>query len=121
MEHLENWLDSILENPLPEETAAIAFNLYEDEDNNWSMEMVGTGCFDPEDSDWACDEVFDTRDDCLSWKIEASWEDILKEAVGKIKNYLETGAYSEKLKSFEGVGVGFVDGDLIIVYQRDPV
>lgn len=61
--NIEKWTDSILQNNLPEQVIAIAFNLYEDEDRQCSIEMVGTGCFDTEDSDWACDEVFDTRAD----------------------------------------------------------
>lgn len=37
---------------------AVNFNLYENGNNQWSMELVGTSNFDAEYSDWACDEVF---------------------------------------------------------------
>lgn len=79
--------------------------------------MIGSSCFDAEDSDWACAEVFDTRDDLQSWTQVANWEEILQEVTNKIKRYIEMGKYSERLKSYKGVGVGFVDGDMIILYQ----
>lgn len=116
--NIEKWIDNVFENTLPEQVIAIAFNLYEDENNQWSIEMVGTSSFDAEDADWACDEVFDTRDDLQSWTQESKWEEILQEVTCKIKRYIETGRYSEKLKSYQGVGVGFVDGDITIVYQQ---
>ena len=103
---------------MSENIIAIAFNLYEDGDNQWSIEMVGTNRFDPEDSDWACDEVFDTRDDLQSWAQKANWEEILQETIDIIKKYIETGKHSETLKSYKGIGVGFVDGDITIIYQK---
>lgn len=118
MKKIEEWIDAVLEGPLPEKVTAIAFNLYEDEDNQWSIEMVGTNRFDPEDSDWACDEVFDTRDDLQSWVQKANWEEILQETIGVIKRYIETGKHSDKLKSYKGIGVGFVDGDITMIYQN---
>ena len=52
------WLDLILKNELNSEIKAINFNLYEDTDNKWSIELVGTFSFDRDNDDWACDEVF---------------------------------------------------------------
>lgn len=34
---MNKWIDSVLENPLPEEVIAIAFNLYENGENQWSV------------------------------------------------------------------------------------
>ena len=84
------WLDEVLEQSVPEEVVAFCFNLYEDGDNSWSMELVGTASFDEEDMDWACDEVtdFGTRE-------------------------VPFGVLKEK----NGVGVGFVDGDIEIIYM----
>lgn len=64
---------------------------YEDEDNQWSIEMVGTSSFDTGDSDWVCDEVFDTRDDLQTWTQESEWEVILQEVTEKVKKYIEMG------------------------------
>ena len=112
------WLDLILKNELNSEIKAINFNLYEDTDNKWSVELVGTFSFDRDNDDWACDEVFDTRDNTLSWVQNTTWEDVLQEAIGKIQKYIEVGKYAEQMRTYSGVGVGFVDGDITIVYQK---
>lgn len=35
-----------------------------------------------------------------------------------IRKYLIDGKYSEELKKYEAIVVGFVDGDLEIIYKR---
>ena len=47
------WLDLILKNELNSEIKAINFNLYEDTDNKWSIELVGTFSFDRDNDDRA--------------------------------------------------------------------
>lgn len=113
-----HWLDDILERELPDAVAAFSFNLYEDGGNRWSMELVGTDRFDPEDEDWRCDEVSDlgTREQPLSWTRKAGWDEILEEMVRVLKRYLEEGAHAAVLKRYQGIGVGFVDGDTEILY-----
>lgn len=39
---VENWLDGILVQEIPDAVIALNFNLYEDGGNNWSIELVGT-------------------------------------------------------------------------------
>ena len=112
MRGFDKWLDDVLESDLPPEIVAVNFNLYDDGDGQWSIEFVGADSFDEEDSDWACDEVFTTRDDPFCWESEASWEEIQEEAADAIKAYLDEGAHAEQLKQYEAVGVGFVDGEL---------
>ena len=34
-------------------------------------------------------------------------------------NYLEQGKYTHILKECRGIGIGFVDGDLSILYKKD--
>ena len=118
MRDFENWLDNIIEAGISPEIIAVNFNLYEDENNSWSIEFVGTDSFDADDSDWACAEVFVTRDAPLSWIQETSWETILAAVINDINTYLNFGKYAEKLKSYAGIGVGFVDGDISIIYQK---
>lgn len=36
MNNIETWIDSIFKNTIPDEVVAIAFNLYEEENNHWS-------------------------------------------------------------------------------------
>lgn len=113
------WIDIVLEKDLPPETVAVAFNLYEDGDNNWSVELVGTSIFDANDEDWVCDEVFDTRDNPFEWNQDTSWEEVLEEVTDILKKYLEEGKHADKLKMYQGVGVGFVDGNVWILYQNE--
>ncbi len=69
---VEKWLNDILKQTIPTEVAALSFNLYEDGDDNWSIELVGTEGFDLENEDWCCAEIFDfgTREAPLTWKEE---------------------------------------------------
>ncbi len=106
---------------IPQDVKAFAFNLYEDADDIWSVEIVGTGSFDKDDEDWACDEItdFGTRNEPVSWQEETDWETVLQKVVSAVKEYLEKGKYSEKLKEYAGIGVGFVDGDIELVYVKE--
>lgn len=117
MRGFDKWLDDVLESDLPAEIVAVNFNLYDDGDGQWSAEFVGAGSFDEEDSDWACEEVFTTRDDPFSWESDASREEIQDEVVDAVREYLADGVYADCLKQYEAVAVGFVDGDLELVYQ----
>ena len=116
---IEEWLNTVLNVDVPDEVIAFNFNLGEDDDNCWYMELVGTESFDFKDEDWACDEItdFGTRENPLTWHQKTTWKKIMKEAVAAIMQYLEKGKYANILKSRKGVGVGFVDGDLEIVYS----
>ena len=48
-----------------------------------------------------------------------NWEQILKEIELNIKDYLDKENESTVLKNYEGIGLGFVDGDLIILYKKE--
>ena len=115
---VSDWLDNVLQQDIPEEVVAFCFNLYEDGDFNWSMELVGTESFDTEDGDWPCDEItdFGTRIKPLTWTQETEWDNVLEGIISVLRDYLEIGKYADVLKSREGVGVGFVDGDVEILY-----
>lgn len=115
----EKWIDMVLEEDFPEEVVAIGFNLYEDTGNNWSAELVGTSMFDEDDEDWRCEEVYDTRENPFEWHKDTTWEEVLDDVIDILKKYLEEGKYADKLKMYEGVGVGFVDGDAWILYQKN--
>ena len=40
-DELSKWLDEVLEAEIPDEVVAFGFNLYDDGDCCWSMELVG--------------------------------------------------------------------------------
>ena len=115
---VSEWIDGVLSDGVPDEAVAFCFNLYENEDYYWSMELIGAGRFDPEDQDWACDEVtdFNSRESLFTFQAECEWDEALQTMIDILKKYLNDGKYADLLKSREGVGVGFVDGDIEIIY-----
>lgn len=124
LDQISEWLDDVLEDILdtgiPNEVIAFGFNLYDDGDE-WAMELIGASEFDIEDEDWLCNEVtdFNTRDNPFRWYKKAEWEEILKDVTCFLKNYLESGKYADVLKAKSGIGVGFVDGNINILYSRN--
>jgi len=119
-ERFEEWLDNALQRELPENMAAFNFNIYEDGDNMWSVELVGTETFNVSDQDWACDEIFtENRDEPFEWEEDAKWEIIQEEVACWITEYLENGDNADILKKYEAVGLGFVDGDIELMYIRE--
>ena len=103
------WLDLILKNELNSKIKAINFNLYEDTDNKWSVELVGTFSFDKDNDDCACDEVFATRDNPLVRECESDWKSMEEFFVGLVNEYLSFGKYAGKIKEYQSIGIGFVD------------
>ncbi len=114
----EKWLDAALEQKLPEGIRAFNFNLYEDGNDTWSIELVACDQFDAEDQDWACSEIFATREEPLTWVEAAGWETILSKGCTLVELYLEEGRYARLLKESQAVGVGFVDGDIELIWQK---
>ena len=112
---LETWLDDVMQMTIPDDVVAFCFNLYEDVNNSWTLELIGASSFDKTNDDWACDEVFSTRDNPLTWNEDKEWQDVLMEAINKIKDYIEKGKYGKVLKERQGLAVGFVDGDLTLL------
>ena len=118
---VEAWIDGLMLNAVPEEVAAFCFNLYDGCDNeHWSMELVGTNSFDPEDSDWACGEVtdFGSRKAEFTWVQNCDWEEALGQMVSVLGEYLDKGKFSSVFKGKTGVAVGFTDGDLEILFTK---
>lgn len=111
----EKWVDKSLSTELPEGIEAFCFNLYDDGNGQWSVEIVGAASFDRSNSDWACDEVFTTRKTPLRWESNKTWEDILSSSTAILKEYLEKGKYASLLRGKQGIGIGFVDGDLVLL------
>ena len=113
-----NWLENALKK-LPSDVEAINFNLYEDNGDKWSVELVGTSTFDENNSDWACNEVYTTRENPYVLTKKSDWKAIENLFTTFLLNYLERGKYAHILKECRGIGIGFVDGDLSILYKKD--
>jgi hypothetical protein len=115
-----NWLDRHLANDLPKDIVAVNFNLYEGAESTYDVELVGCNSFDEGDSDWACDEVYTTRDDLFYIQRTSGikdWKKGLKLVAKLVKLYLKKGKYADKLKSCAAVAIGFVDGNIKILYR----
>lgn len=112
------WLDAVLSKGLPAGIKAINFNLYDDGASKWSVELVGTSAFDESSSDWACREVYATRDTPFVLMKERDWKTVESLFVSLLEKYLDGGKYASALKKYRAVGVGFVDGDLHILYKK---
>ena len=111
------WLDEVLSQEIPAEVVAFCFNLYEGEDGFY-VQLIGAPAFDPEDSDWACDEAFSTGEEMFvlpHTQVGEDWERGLAAAVEMVKAYLADGEQAYVLRQAEGVAVGFVEGDLTVI------
>lgn len=117
---VSKWIDHVLNDKIPEDICAFCFNLYEDGNGRWSMELVGTDRFDIQDEDWACREAadFGTRQNSFTWTKEAEWTAIFEEICAALEQYLKVGSKSAILKRSLGVGAGFVDGNIKILYSK---
>ena len=60
------WLDKILDKNIPLPGIALNFNLYEDDDSQWSIQIISSAEFDEEDPDWCCDEMFSSGEDLFT-------------------------------------------------------
>lgn len=115
------WLDNVLEAPLPEDIAAFNFNLYEGASGTYDIQLIGAEEFDEDDEDWVCTDYFTSGEDICYVKrtkeIE-DWQDGLKYASNLVSRYLSEGKYADKLKDTEAVGIGFIDGDVELLYRK---
>ncbi|MCR5609412.1 MAG: hypothetical protein K6G26_10145 [Lachnospiraceae bacterium] len=111
-EEFEKWANRALKN-VSEEIDGICFNLYENEDNKYFMEIVGCK-IDDEDvaCDWPCNEItdFDTRENpFVIIEEEKDYTYVLDITIEMIKKYKKN---NDKLIHLSRIATGFVDGDL---------
>lgn len=125
-EEFEKWLDDLLENNnMPENTAAFNFNLYEEsvEDHIYSVQLIASERFDKDDPDWPCDEVWSSEEDvfCVDTSDEedTGWKHALSLFSEMCSEYLENGKYKAVLLDSQGIGIGFVDGDIDLIYKAE--
>ena len=115
------WIDDALSVKLPEGIAAFHFNMYEGPEAH-EVELVGCPTYDPDDSDWACDDIFMSEAPRFRIPHQAvgqSWEHGLDAVVRMLTTYLATAATgARRMREFQAVSVGFVDGDLLLLWRR---
>jgi len=113
---LFDWIDQCLSEPIDKSVIAFSFNLNEP----YAIELIGSSEFDMEDSDWACSEDFvpSHRQIAIPGKVcSGDWEECLEIMTKLVKKYLASDRPGAKtLHSSKAVAIGFVDGDLNVVY-----
>jgi hypothetical protein len=113
------WLDKVLEENNFDSVFAFNFNLYEGIDE-YHVQLIGSDKFDEDDADWACSEIFTTGENIF--KIDSKhtgeeWYDALDFCIKIVTGYLRNGKNKDRILEKRGVGVGFVDGDLYVIYS----
>ncbi|WP_298581475.1 hypothetical protein [uncultured Luteimonas sp.] len=121
---LFSWLDSALSQPIPASTEAFHFNLYEGVDSV-QMQLVGTNAFlpeaDPSTDYWPSPETFSTGEDIFEVPFAVAgsdWRAWLTTSIDLVNSYIADGSKSGVLRSKKGVGIGFVDGDMYVLWHR---
>ena len=115
-DQFRGWVASRTER-IPSEVRAICFNLAEPafvEGVKFSIEIVGCDRFDLNDPDWPCDEIWWPDRSALHLPSSYSsedWETCLARMIDLVRCIVAT-EQGSKLLSLEGIGIGFVDGDL---------
>ena len=115
-----SWVDRILLDPGFTPAVAYNFNLYDHEDA-FAMQLISAPSYDASDDDWACDMTFSSGEDLFELPhsiVSSDWRKGLREAKLLIKRYLAKGKEAACLKAGVAVAVGFVGGDLKVVYLR---
>lgn len=115
-----HWLDGGLKQRIPAEVRAFNFNLYEGVSCTWDIELTGATAFDSADPDWACDPVFFYSEMFFMSRevIGDEWEQGLVAAIELLTMYLQVGKSRDVLRDSLAVGVGFVDGDITILWPE---
>jgi hypothetical protein len=112
------WTDKILSQQIPAEVVAFSFNLYEGT-LTFDVQITGAPSFDAADQDWACDVIFSSGEDLFSIPralVGNRWEVAFELVRGWSENYLKSGSMASILRASDGVGVGFVDGDIELIW-----
>lgn len=122
------WLDELFKGGLPEGVAAFCFNLYEGtlDGPAFGVQPIASDRFDADDKygDWACYEIWSSDEDdmffiSLSDEEDKSGEHAQAIFAELIREYLKNGRNKYVLLNAKGVGIGFTDGDLEIIYIND--
>ena len=125
-ESFHAWLDSSLSADIPDAVVAFSFNLYEEsfvEGAKFGVELIGSNHFDATNSDWACEEIWQPSVRSIHVPVVFSgeyWEGALDAVQRLIQAKLASGDQASSAPtSRQGIGVGFVDGELNVLWSRN--
>jgi hypothetical protein len=115
-----SWVDRVLFEYGQAPAVAYNFNLYEHE-KAFVIQFIGTKSFDTNDDDWACEAAFSSGEDLFELPhsvVGPDWRKGLEATRFLVEAYLERSERAQSLKASRAVGVGFVDGDVELIYLR---
>jgi hypothetical protein len=118
-----NWLNTSLSEDIPSDVEAFCFNLYQPAgyDNvEYGIELIGASRFDKLDEDWACDDMWEPKQREMLIPVEFStndWEVCQSKLKNLIQEYLNsTNTNVDVLKQHKAIAIGFVDGNLDLIW-----
>ena len=121
-EEFNSWIDAALASEVPKTVVAYSFNLFElgPQEAKYGIELIGSDEFDTDNSDWACNEVWEADQIFIPRAFaNGEWEECLDDVRGLLTNILsKSSATATKLKEARAVAIGFVDGDLELIWKR---
>jgi hypothetical protein len=112
------WLSEVV--PLVQPPGVVAFNFnIAQGPTGFEVELIGSPTFDPNNSDWACEEAWVSRPRTFAAsyaEFGKEWEPFLEWARRCLQSFVTgEGPKAQTLRSAEAVTVGFVDGELVLV------
>ena len=113
------WADEALAQPMPSNTVAYHFNLYEGTDSV-HVQIMGTNSFEGGEQYWPGDRTFSTGENVYYVPFEsagAEWPEWLQSLKQLVSDYIASGRRSDVLRLSRGVGIGFVDGDMYVLWR----
>jgi hypothetical protein len=114
------WLDQAMKQPMPLGLVAFNFNLAEAY-KKFQVDVIGATRYDPDDSDWVCDEAFASEPrffDLPNSIVGSRWQDAQQLISQFVRDYIRAASSSSPLRSAMAVTVGFVDGELERVWPE---
>ncbi len=122
-EDFKVWLTDSVRTAIPASVRAFSFNLCEldNDGSSFGVELIGSSEFDIEDGDWACNEVWAATPRMLEIPVafsSRSWEGCIAAVKRLVIAAIAADGAGKILQTREAVAVGFVDGDLDLVWHR---
>ena len=114
------WADAALAVDVPDTARAFSFNIYEHPEA-FALEVTGSPAYKADDPSWAPEEVFAHRDSPFEIPrglVADSWERALAAVVDLVRGYLRSCEPAHRLRRADAVAVGFVDGDLHVLWEN---
>lgn len=114
------WADKALARKISARTVAFHFNLYQGV-KSVHVQIMGMDTFSEDGEYWPGEETFSTGEDIFQVPFAdagAEWPEWLENLKLLVSDYLDTGKNAAVLRHSQGVGIGFVDGDLEVLWRR---